>query len=552
MANFFNKFFSPKESDEKENKEETFSSKEDIFEEDVEEKEKERELSIEEQQKANFSEFKPKMNRKIKQVTAVMMALLLLLVGYLVHFQIFKAPDLKADANNRRNAEAREKVIRGSIKDRNGAILNDNKLENDKLIRVYNGGIYYGNILGYVSENYSITGVEKELDSELSKDYSVAEVINKDLMAKIFNTNKTEEKKKGNSISVTLDDELQRYAYEAMKDEETGTYRKGSVVAINPKTGEILAMVSLPSFDPNNLTDVMQRSQNDKEYAKTAPLINRATQALYAPGSTFKIVTLTSALENITGIEDKSFNDKGKITFDDGKTLSNFGGESYGNVSLKEAFQYSLNTVFGTLGMELTNAQMKTTAEEFGFNKELKARGLNVEASVYPTMSKEEQGLRALSGIGQGKVLATPVQMAQVAAIIANDGVINKPQIIKNIISSDGKVTYALKAEETGKIASDIAKTVKKYMRNNVENSDGGSYSRLQAIKGAGKTGTAQYTEDGKEKVYTWFTGFAPYDNPEIAIAVVVEDNEETDENIGGRIALPIANDIMKKYLGKE
>lgn len=508
------------------------------------------ELSMEEKQLQNFREFKPQVNKKIKHVSLFMLSLLLLLMGYLTYFQITQAPSLKTDANNRRNAEAREKVIRGTIFDRNGKVLTDNTLVNDKYVRTYHGGVYFGNILGYVSNNYSLTGIEKSMDSELSKDYTITEAINQDLIRKIFDPSAQEEKKAGNNITTTLDYELQKVAFEAMVDPNTGNYYKGSVVALNPKTGEILSMVSLPSYNPNKLDEVMKKVNSDKAFSKSAPLINRATQSTYAPGSTFKIVTALSALDNIPGIEQKIFNDDGKITFKDGRSMRNYEGNVYGKIDIKEGFRLSSNVVFGSLARDLSNEQLKNTAEEFGFNSPIKIKGLNIVRSVFPTHSSSQDGLKALSGIGQGEVTATPMQMALVAATAANGGSVIKPQIIKNITSPKGEVTYALNQETLtkGVNAENMAK-VRSYMRNNVVESNIYGYGKLKAIDGAGKTGTAQYKDKGVDKTLAWFTAFAPYDNPKIAIAVVIEDQGTSRESTGSLVAIPVANKIMQYYL---
>lgn len=507
------------------------------------------ELSIEEKQRQSFNEFRPTINRKIKQVMAIMLALIMLLMGNLIYFQVVKAPSLKVDANNRRNAIARNKVIRGSILDRNGTVLTESKLTDDNYVRVYNGGAYTANVLGYVSEKYSVTGIERTMDSELSKDYTLTEAISKTILDRIFNNENTNEKKKGNDVVTTLDFNLQKASYEALYNPSTKSYRKGSVVAMDPKTGEILAMVSLPSFDPNELTQVMKRADSDAEYAKSAPLINRATSSLYAPGSTFKVVTLTAGLALIPGLEKETYKDTGKLTFDDGTTLSNFVGAVYGNIGMKEAFASSLNTVFGNIGLRLENADFKKVAEQFGFNKAIESKGLSVKASVFPSLTKAQQGLRALSGIGQGQVAATPVQMAMVASAIAEKGVVSVPQIIKSVTSPDGNRVYELKGETLpNSIDEKIASVTGSFMRNNVTSSQG-SYAALKGIKGAGKTGTSQYTEDGKAKANAWFIGFAPYDDPKIAIAVVLEDLPDDTKSTGAVLALPIANKIMNAYL---
>lgn len=518
---------------------------------DFEEEKISEELTLEEKQRQSFKEFRPRINSKIKHISAFMMALFMLLIGNLIYFQTVKAPKLKADAENRRNAVQREKVIRGTIYDRNGVALSESVLIDGSYVRKYNAGVYLGNVLGYVSTNYSVTGIERSMDDELSKDYTLSEVIGKTISERLFATSKPAEKKRGNDVTTTIDFELQKFAFEAMKDPETGKYHKGSVVVMDPRTGEILAMVSLPSFDPNKLTEVMNRVQGDQVYASSAPLINRATDSTYPPGSTFKTVTLTAGITNIPGIENKYYNDTGVINFKDGNKIINFQGEVFGKIDMKEAFASSLNTTFATLGMQMSSGDFRKVAEQFGFNQEIQSKGLSLVKSIFPSHSAAEEGLRALSGIGQGEVTSTPIQMAMVASTIANKGVTETPKIIRDVVTADNRSTYSLERKALpNPISAQTARTVGEFMRYNVETSTG-SYSVLKDVDGAGKTGTAQFTKNGEDRAHAWFIGFAPYDNPKVAISVIIEDQPDDGLSTGAMKALPIAHEILNYYLNR-
>ena len=353
---------------------------------------------------------------------------------------------------------------------------------------------------------------------------------------KVKNEEEENEAKVGNSIVTTLDLELQQVASDALGD------NKGSVVAINPKTGEILAMVSKPSFDPNDLGAALEAAYSGSD--EETPLINRAIDGLYPPGSVFKTVTLSSALENIPDVANRTFNDQGKITFDDGATLNNYAYQSHGPIDLRYAYRVSSNVVFGTFAMELGNSTLKQTAENYGFNSVISGPGLTITASQFPTLESYAQGEIAQSGIGQGEVLSTPIQMALVAATVANDGVMMQPRLVNSILDSAGNIVKTMEDTELKQVvSSDIASTIKSYMKYLVDN----NLYRWPAFEGTnagGKTGTADYKlPDGTDAVpHAWFISAAPIDDPEIAVAVILENGES-----GAVISAEIASYVVRK-----
>lgn len=507
-------------------------------------KNQEENKTLEERYQDNFDEERKNLRRNIKRLTAFTVALFMAVTSYLIYFQVVKAPSVKTDPANRRMAEERNSVLRGSILDRNGNVLSESTLNDDGTqTRTYTGGEAFGNILGYVSDKYSVTGLEESLDSELSKNTQITDIFSPQFLKGLLNPSQSRTSdKKGNTVRTTLDSDLQKTAYEALGG------RKGSVVALDPNTGEILAMVSSPGFDSNDLDAVMEKVNTDSEYAKDAPLINRAINGKYAPGSTFKIVTLASALDNIPGVRDRIFDDTGVIEFQDGTKINNFLNYANGEISLLQGFMWSSNFVFGTLGVELTNKELLTTAEAFGLNKNIDSQGLNVSKSVFPSMNDEFKGNKALSAIGQGEVSVTPLQMAMISAGIANNGVIMTPQIIEGITDKDNNTVKSFQSSVFSKaLSEDTAATVREFMRSNVTETN--TYRTFRSIDGAGKTGTAQFEKDGTTKVNAWFTGFAPYDNPKIAVAVILEDMDDVVENTGAAQAIPVAKAVMQYYL---
>lgn len=503
--------------------------------------------SLEERYEENFEVERKILLRNIKRVAAMVLAMFIGLMSYLVYFQVAKAGDLRADSGNRRNAEARNKVLRGSIADRNGKVLSLSTLHNDGTqTREYPGGVAFGNILGYVSDKYSITGLELSMDKSLSKGTTLASFFSLDFLTSLLNPEEAVTKKQeGNSLKLTLDADLQNYAYDQLAG------RKGSVVALDPKTGEILAMVSSPGFSAARLDEVMKRVNDDKAFAAKAPLINRTINSVFAPGSTMKVVTVSSALDNLPGVANRIFDDKGVIQFPDGTTIKNFNGNVYGKLNLQQAFTNSSNYIFGNLGMELTNAQFKKSAEAFGFNREITMEGMTARKSIFPNLGENEAGNKALSAIGQGEVAATPLQMAMVAAAVANNGQLAQPSIISQISDKDKNIVSSLGAPRYSQaLSADTARQVAKLMAQNVQ-LGGSAYQSLQQINGAGKTGTGQFETATGTNVNAWFVGFAPVKDPTIAIAVCVEDLADVNENTGAQQAIPLARSIMARWLNR-
>lgn len=504
-------------------------------------------ISLEDNFELNFNEAKKRLNKNVSLVSFAICLFFISIMGYMLYFQYYKAPSLKSDAGNRRMVEKRRKVIRGSFYDRNMKLITESKLNSDgSQDRLYHGGEAFGPVLGYVSDIYSVTGLESSLDGELSSDTSIKSFLNIEVLKDLFKGKDNilnVEKTSGHTIVTSLDMDIQNYAYGLFDG------KKGALVAIKPKTGEIIAMVSSPGFNPEDIDGIMERVNSDESYNKEGVLINRAIQGVYPPGSTFKVVTLASALQNINGVEDRIFQDKGSLTFKDGSILPNYMEEAFGNITLQEGLAYSSNVVFGQLGLDLSNSQLKKTAEDLGFNKEIDAFGFKAEKSIFPSHSLNDEGLRAQSAIGQGEVAASPLQMALVASAIANEGKVMAPKIVDKIIDVNQVILneYEPKVLYQG-LDTKTANLVKSYM---VGNRLSSTYGSLEDIKGGGKTGTAEFMTENGLRVHSWFIGFAPEDNPEIAIAVVMEDLDNSSESLSSKTTLPIGKAVMEMYLNK-
>jgi peptidoglycan glycosyltransferase len=469
------------------------------------------------------------ITKNIKTVLIIFLVLFIGVISYMTYFEMFVGPQIVNNASNKRLWVQRNEVLRGTIYDRDMEVLaKSEKVDADTQKRTYTYGALFAHVLGYVDIKYGITGLERKYDSELIYSSIKDDIVN-------FIKYKGEiPDKVGNSIQTTLDYDVQKTAYDLLGS------NKGAVVVLNPQTGEVLAIVSKPSFNTNSLDE----DWADINANKNMPLINRATAGLYPPGSTFKVITAASAIENISGIMERTFEDKGKIVFNDNESLSNYNGEVLGTLTFEQAFVHSSNVVFGTLGMELGNGKLKKTAEAFNFNADTPADGITIENSQFPSYNLFEKGNIAQSAIGQAEVLATPMEMALVASTVANSGVMMRPYIVSSVLSSGGDTLKTIKPQQIRQVISpSTAATLKDFMRA-VVTSGTGTNAALQGIAVCGKTGTAD-NQEGAEP-HSWFIGFAPYDNPQVAVAVIVENGGQ-----GGGIAAEIAAQVIQAALSK-
>ncbi|WP_291576466.1 peptidoglycan D,D-transpeptidase FtsI family protein [Clostridium sp. UBA4548] len=474
------------------------------------------------------------MNNLSNNVKKVMVIFLLLFVALITHINytvLFKSDAAVQSVYNKRNAAEKSKILRGSIFDRdNNLIVKGEKTGEFTQNREYIGGVPFAHVIGYYDEVYGMSGIEKKLDEELS-----GKSINgiKDFLS-FFKFSK-EETKEGNNVITTINSDLQKKAYDLLGN------KRGSVVALDPTTGEVLAMVSKPGFNPNTLKEDWEKLSTDTN----TPFLNRAVSGLYPPGSTFKAVTAISALENISGVTNKTFKDEGRIQFNKSQYLENYKGKAFGSINLEQGFTVSSNVVFGSLAMDLGNDTLRATAEKFLFNKDIPSRTLTIDNSKFPTYKKEEIGNIAQSGIGQSGVLASPIEMALVAGTIANNGIMMEPNVVKQIVTANGEVVKSYEPKEIGTItSSDNAELLKKYMRSVVTKGTGKD-SEVYGVQVSGKTGTADQ-DTGKKIPHSWYIGFAPYENPKIAFAIIVEEGGNDSYN-----ATDMAGALMKSYFGK-
>lgn len=455
------------------------------------------------------------LQKNIKNVMIVFLALFIALISYISYYYLFESEEAISSVYNKRIQAKNSRVLRGTIYDRDMfPLTSGEKTSEFSQTREYLGGEAFAHVVGYYDVVYGASGIEKKFDKELSGSniYSLEDIFSSKDADKV-----------GNHVVTTLDSDLQKKAYDLLGD------RKGSIVALDPKTGEVLAMVSKPSFDPNAIQEIFPTLSQDEN----TPFLNRAVSGLYPPGSSFKIITALSALENMPEVRERIFEDNGRIYFNDVESLENNNGVILGNINLRTAFLRSSNVVFGTLALELGNEKLKETAEKFFFNNEIPSRTLVIDDSIFPTYGKEEVGNIAQSGIGQSGVLASPIEMALVASAIANDGVMMEPNIVKEILDPQGNVVKDFEPKVAATVTtSENAQILKEYMKA-VVNEGTGRAASLWGIQVSGKTGTAD-TDAGDKIPHSWFVGFAGYDNPEIAFAIIVEEGGNDSYNASG------------------
>ncbi len=454
-------------------------------------------------------------NKKIVRVLIVISALFLALLSYLMYFNMFKAATVATNPYNRRQWDDEKYVKRGTIYDSNGLVLAETvEGEEGGSVRKYSQGRIYSHIIGYCSQVYGKSLLERSFDSELLGKGDI----------NIFQG----DKKKGFDLNLTIDNTLQKFAYQKMNG------RRGALVAIEPDTGKVLAMVSLPDFDPN--AKALESSWNDIVENENSPLIARSIQGLYPPGSTYKIVTLAAAYEN--GMKGKIFNDVGEFTIGN-VTVENYNGKKYGEISLEKSFAVSSNQVFCSIGYDLGAELVEQMADRFGIGADIDF-DLEIAKSriEYKKMTNTDA---ALVSIGQGQLLTTPMQMALICSAIANDGNMMRPYLVDSITKNNTTIRYVSPKVIGRAISSECADYIEEQMIEVVKNGTG----RRAAIGGvavAGKTGTA---ENERDKDHSWFVGYAPIEDPQIAIAVILEN----DGRSGGDSAAPIAGSVMNKYL---
>ena len=495
------------------------------------------------------------MNKPIRTISMLCLFLFLALLLNVTYLQYWAADGFEERADNRRVVDADFSRERGAILVGRDPIAesvpSDDRFQ---FQRTYSKPFMYAPITGYFAYGGAITGVERSQNDVLSGDDDrlfVTRLV--DLLSN--------EGAQGGDVALTINPKAQRAAFDALNALPGDV--EGSVVAIEPSTGKILAMVTTPSYDPNELAvhDLGQWSKNARtlEDDDSQPLLNRAVQTTLPPGSTFKLVTAAAALA--TGKYDADSTVPGGATYQlplthgESGLIDNEGRDcGTGRIPFKQALENSCNTTFAALANEVGADKLRETAEAFGFNQEYftdlqRPNGDSIQAvSKFPEEMDEAQTGQA--GIGQYEVRATPLQMAMVAAGIANHGTVMRPYLVDEIQSADSDVVAQTNPSELKEaITPEVASELTELMVATVDDGTAAPAS-IPGVKVAGKTGTAQ---SGIPDVppYAWFTSFAPADNAKVAVAVMIQKADIPREEIAGGVwGGPIAKAVMEAVLG--
>lgn len=465
-------------------------------------------------------------NRQILFTIYLFSALFLLLLGNLVYFLVFQSETVINSSYNKRQNLLAQSVIRGKVLGSKGEVLAETVQNNQKNdTRNYPYGSIFTHVVGHFSQGR--TGIE------LMNNYKLLESHNNPITN--LKLQISGEKIVGDNVYTTLDVELQKAAYDALGG------HKGAIVAMDPETGKILAMVSKPDYDPN--PDSLDANWNSLSANSNgeANLVNRATQGLYPPGSTFKIVTTLEYLrEDPKAYKKYDYQCTGKADFDD-VSIHCYGNAVHGNLDLKKSFAKSCNASFANIGKELDTKKYAKTAEELLFNQELPCDiAYNQSSFVLNEQSDLEEKLH--TAMGQGKTQITPYHSCMIVSAIANNGILMKPYLVDKIVSSEGNWAKQTKQKEYAQLMTkEEAEKLRSYMEAVVEEGTAAALKGL-GYSVAGKTGSAEY--DSKKSSHAWFWGFAPADHPQIAVAIIVEG-----AGSGSEYAVPIARQLFTVYL---
>lgn len=444
----------------------------------------------------------------------------LVFFGALAYWQVFRV-DLATADRNPRVLSAFYDPHRGRILDRDGNVLAES---------LGDGTRHYtdastAHLVGYLDPRYGSQGIELAFNEVLS---GAAPSGWEAAVRAEFDRGR----RSGNDVVLTIDPRIQQAAAAALGS------RNGAIVALDPRNGEVLAMVSVPTYDPGSLGSIGDQLFNDPG----SPLLNRATQGLYPPGSTFKTVTATGILEKGVATPDTVVDCPGQIVIDGFPISCSNTSQGVGTYPFKHAFTFSVNAIFAQLGVKLGWTGLTDIARRYGFDSNLDFTLGTAKSQIHAPGSEATTTLLASTAFGQGELLATPMQMAVVAATIANGGVLARPHLTLDERSNGASLGPIERPESRRIISADLARTMNEFMVSVVANGQANGVS-LPGVAVGGKTGTA---EAGDGTSHAWFIAFAPAEAPTIAVAVIVEHGGQ-----GGVVASPLAGQVIRAALAK-
>jgi penicillin-binding protein A len=472
------------------------------------------------------------VNRAIVHLFALFTFLFAVLVVFTSRWSVLESESLADNAANRRPLLEQQKIPRGLILARDGrTVLAANtrvgSRQTRRYVRRYPTASLFSHAVGYSFLERGRSGIEQSENEILTGTGNEFAVLVDELSGQ----------QEGDNLRTTLDPRAQETARAALGG------RRGSIVAIEPATGRVRAMMSIPDFNPNSIPDRFSELNAEE----SSPLFNRATQARYPPGSTLKVVTAAAALDSDRYTPNTTLAGRNNKPIS-GVPLQNFDGQDFGQVTLTEALTKSINTVWAEVGSDLGKGTLLRYMRRFGFEAEPPIdypRSQLAPSGVFGRRGLLDSGDAIDIGrvaIGQERLQVTPLQMAMIAATIANEGELMRPVLAERVIAPDGRVTDRVRPDRLRRVVSpDAARGVTGMMSSVVERGSG-TTAQLQGVRVAGKTGTA---ERGGGINQAWFIAFAPVERPRIALAVTVEQAPGT----GGEVAAPIARRVLETVL---
>jgi peptidoglycan glycosyltransferase len=480
------------------------------------------------------------MNAQIIKLFVFITICFAALVGFTSYWSVFDAKDLRAERVNKRPLFEAQQIRRGSIFAADGSLIaksnSTGRGASKQFVREYSNGPLWGHPIGYSFAQYGNSEFEQSHNSELTGENSEFTSILDEIRGR---------KQVGHDVLTNLDPTAQQTAVDLLAG------RAGAVVAIEPDSGRVKAMVSVPPYDPNLIPEDLPELNKDP----AAPLVNRATQGQYPPGSTFKLVTAAAALDSGAISEDTLIDAPSSLNIQ-GSPLANDFDQDFGEINVTTALTNSVNTFFAKLGRKVGEGTLYEYMDRFGFNSKPQVDLPEDQKAISGVFDGNEllepgEGVDiSRIAIGQERLLATPIQMAEVASAIANDGVLMKPQIWDEVRDIDGRTLDSLDPEEQSDVMSEESAAQLTDAMKAVVNEGTGTAAALSGVDVAGKTGTAEVPDsdrcDGLPN-QAWFVGFAPADDPQIAVAATVE----CTDGQGGTVAAPIAAGVMQTLIGE-
>jgi penicillin-binding protein A len=490
------------------------------------------------------------MNPPIVRLYGFLLLVFAALIGFTSYWAVFDANALKDNPQNRRPLIVEQTVKRGTIKTADGVTVAESLPEgggkHPVYVRHYPQGSEFAHPVGYSFIQAGQTGIERSENPVLAGERNEFTSILDQIRGV---------PQEGDNVTLTIDSQAQRVATQALQSAIASTPGAagsgGAVVALDPSTGAVKAMASVPGFDPNAVKDATTFKRLNRE--NPPAVVNRATQSTYPPGSTMKVVTATAALDSGQFTPSTVLSGRSPQVIG-GVSLSNAGGEQFGDIDMTTALTHSVNTYFAQVGEKLGTATMFKYMTRFGFDKD--------PALDYPGDQMAPSGVYSTDGtkllgpnnpidigrvaIGQGQLLTTPIQMAEVAATVADGGKLMRPTFVQQVTDPDGRVTHKLTPQVQSTVMGAQTATELTDMMTHVTQEGTAAGLTVDGVTFAGKTGTAEIGDPAQGINQPWFIAFAPAQNPQVAVAATIERCQGC---FGAQVAGPIATQVMESLL---